>query len=170
MIERRLKLGLVTLVLSLSFAAPVLAGPLEDGQAAYAGGDYATALRLLRPLAAHGRAEAQFFLGLMYMKGEGVPQDYAQAHKWFTLAASQPSAVQQVHDEAVKARDFVATKMTPSRPLWVPAASVAVLIFMVRRWWRSPNMVRWWWRSPNGLWLRAWLRTWKLWLRAWKPK
>jgi hypothetical protein len=91
--------------------------------------DYAGAIRLLRPLAEQGDASAQFFLGLMYMKGEGVPQDHAQAYKWFTLAASQSSVVQQVHDEAVKARDFVATKMTPddghpplpSRPVGVSA-------------------------------------------------
>ena len=37
----------------------VRAGPLEDASAAGGRGDYATALRLLRPLAAQGSAQAQ---------------------------------------------------------------------------------------------------------------
>ncbi len=53
-----------------------VAGPFEDGVAAYKRGDYATALRLWRPLAEQGDADAQFNLGLMYANGEGVPQDY----------------------------------------------------------------------------------------------
>lgn len=44
----RVKAGLVALVLGMSLAAPVAAGPFEDGLAAYEGGDYETALRLLR--------------------------------------------------------------------------------------------------------------------------
>ena len=31
----------------------------------------------------------QFFLGVMYDDGEGVPQDYVQAHMWCNLAASR---------------------------------------------------------------------------------
>ncbi len=55
------------------------AGPLEDSRAAYQRGDYATAMALLRPLAESGHAAAQYGLGLMYVRGDGVPQDYAQA-------------------------------------------------------------------------------------------
>ena len=40
-------------------------------------------------------AQAQFALGLMYYKGEGVPQDYAAAAKWFRRAAEQGDAVAQ---------------------------------------------------------------------------
>jgi TPR repeat protein len=57
----------------LSLAAPVAAGPWEDAAAAYSRGDYATTLRLLRPLANQGDAGAQYNLGLMYAKGDGVP-------------------------------------------------------------------------------------------------
>jgi uncharacterized protein len=56
-----------------------IAGPLEDGQAAYRRGDYATELALLRPLADQGNAVAQTGLGWMYEYGHGVPQDYAEA-------------------------------------------------------------------------------------------
>jgi TPR repeat protein len=47
----------------------VFADPLEDGQAAYNRGDYATALKLLRPLAEQGNATAQNNLGWMYDQG-----------------------------------------------------------------------------------------------------
>ena len=32
---------------------------------------------------------AQYSLGAMYHGGEGVPQDFALAHMWYNLAASQ---------------------------------------------------------------------------------
>ena len=38
------------LILFVCAAGPAVAGPLEDGYAAYNRGDYATALRLWRPL------------------------------------------------------------------------------------------------------------------------
>ena len=59
--------------LLLCVSAPVSAGPFEDGLAADQVGDYAIALRLWRPLANQGHAGAQFSLGAMYRKGEGVP-------------------------------------------------------------------------------------------------
>jgi hypothetical protein len=86
----------VAIVLLLSLAAPVAAGPLEDGRDAYNRGDYATALRLLHPLADQGHAYAQFNLGLMYDYGWGVPQNYAEAVKWFRLAADQGNAGAQI--------------------------------------------------------------------------
>ena len=57
--------------------------------AAYQRGDYATALRLLAPLAEHGNADAQFNLGIIYNKGQGVPQNCAEALLWFRRAADQ---------------------------------------------------------------------------------
>jgi TPR repeat protein len=50
----------------VSLAAPVAAGPFEDAGAAYDKGDYATALRLWRPMAEQGNAAAQFNLGQVY--------------------------------------------------------------------------------------------------------
>jgi TPR repeat protein len=46
-------------------------------------------MRLLKPLATQGRAMAQFNLGVMYAEGQGVPQDYAEALKWYRMAAAQ---------------------------------------------------------------------------------
>jgi TPR repeat protein len=84
--------ALAAIILVLSLSAPVAAGPLDDGGAAYNRGDYATALRLLRPLANQGDAGAQIKLGLMYFWGRGVPQNDAEALKWYRLAADQGNA------------------------------------------------------------------------------
>ena len=40
-------------------------------------------------LAEQGNASAQFNLGVKYYNGEGVPQDYKAAVKWYSLAAEQ---------------------------------------------------------------------------------
>jgi TPR repeat protein len=70
---------LSALVLPIALSAPASAGPFEDGLAAHENGDYARALRLWRPLADQGNADAQRNLGKMYRKGEGVPQDFSEA-------------------------------------------------------------------------------------------
>jgi hypothetical protein len=46
----------------------------------------------LRPLAEQGNALAQLGLGVMYAKGQGVPQDYSQAVVWYRKAAEQGDA------------------------------------------------------------------------------
>ena len=84
------------LLILFAFAAgPVVAGPLEDGDAAYGKGDYATALRLWQPIAEQGDASAQYNLGVMYEKGRGVTQDYAAAMSWYRKAADQVDASAQ---------------------------------------------------------------------------
>jgi len=45
--------------------------------------------------AEQGDADAQYNLGWMYVKGEGVPQNYKTAVKWYTLAAEQGLASAQ---------------------------------------------------------------------------
>jgi TPR repeat protein len=42
-----------------------------------------------------GDAKAQFVLGLKYDTGKGVPQDYAEAAKWYRKAAEQGYAEAQ---------------------------------------------------------------------------
>jgi len=89
--QRRILSGLV-LIGVLACAQPALAGPFEDGLAAYESGDNATAVRLFRPLADQGDARAQFQLGRMYASGHGLPQDHVAAVSWFRLAAEQGNA------------------------------------------------------------------------------
>jgi TPR repeat protein len=86
---RPLKLLVALLIFA---AAPAIAGPLEDGNAAYDRGDHEAALRLWRPLTAQGDADAQYNLGFMYELGIGGPQDYAMAVSWYCRAAEQDHA------------------------------------------------------------------------------
>lgn len=44
------------------------------------------------PLVRQGHADAQFNLGVMYREGKGVPQDYAEAVRWYRLVAEQADA------------------------------------------------------------------------------
>jgi uncharacterized protein len=85
--KQRIRALFVSSVLALSLFGAAVAG--EDGVAAYQRGDYATAMRLFRPLADSGNARAQYNVGLMYAKGQGVPQDHAQAAAWFHKSADQ---------------------------------------------------------------------------------
>jgi hypothetical protein len=59
--------------------------------------------------AKQGKVSAQYNLRLMYAKGQGVPQDYIYAHMWFDIAASSGNK------DALKNRDIVAKRMTPSQ-------------------------------------------------------
>ncbi len=78
-------------VLLVVLAAPAWAG-LNEGVAAYKRGDYETALREMRVLAAQGDAAAQYNLGVMYENGRGVTQADAEAVKWYRKAAAQGHA------------------------------------------------------------------------------
>ena len=49
----------------------------------------------LRKLAEQGDATAQFSVGAAYATGDDVPQDYAEAVRWFSMAAEQGHVVSQ---------------------------------------------------------------------------
>jgi TPR repeat protein len=79
---------LVLAILLLGGAGPALAGT-EAGIEAYNRGDYVAARTAWEPLASGGDAQAQYFLGHLYAKGEGVARDPARALHWFRAAAEQ---------------------------------------------------------------------------------
>jgi|SRR5208282_252611 len=89
----RLTHVLASIILALNFVAPVAAGPLEDGNAAYKRRDYATAMRILRPLANQGDGMAETIVGMMYYFNYGVPLDYVSAHMWFNLGAAHGNSL-----------------------------------------------------------------------------
>jgi uncharacterized protein len=91
-VKQQIKTFVAGGLLALALFGVAMAGPLEDGQAAYQKGGYATALQIFRPLAEHGNASAQSHLGLMHAGGQGVAQDYAQAVAWYRKAADQGDA------------------------------------------------------------------------------
>ena len=71
-----------------------VAGPFQDGQAAFDKGDYLTALKFWLPLANEGNAKAQLQLYSLYIFGDGIPKNDAEALKWLRKAAEhdEPSA------------------------------------------------------------------------------
>ena len=68
---------------------------LKKAWEAYERGYYETAFSQYWRLAEQGYASAQFNLGNMYAKGQGVAQNYPEAVKWYRLAAEQGYASAQ---------------------------------------------------------------------------
>lgn len=98
----------------------------DKGSAAYKGGDYATAHAEFLSAAEQGDSSAQHIIGIMYYKGEGVPQDNVQAYMWLNLAAVKTEALMPGYDDALKERDLVAKEMTP--------ADISTAQRLVREW------------------------------------
>jgi len=76
----------------LLLPAIAVAGQFEDGQDAYSRGDYQAALKVWRPLAEQGNAQAQSRIGWMKWYGVGVKPDVAEAVKWYRKAADHGDA------------------------------------------------------------------------------
>ena len=79
----------LSVTLSLVLAASAVAGSLDDAFTAVQHGDYLTALRLYRQAADQGSANAQYNLGVMCDRAEGMPKDLEQAARWYRKAADQ---------------------------------------------------------------------------------
>jgi hypothetical protein len=71
--------------------------------------DFRAAARWYRRAAEKGLGAAMTNLGLLYVRGLGVPQDYVLGYMWINLAAAGGLA------DAVKARDAVSAHMTPAQ-------------------------------------------------------
>jgi len=80
---------LLILGLSVLCAAVPAWADFQAGMTAHDREDYVTAFREWQPLAEQGDILAQYYLGLLYHKGRGVPQDDGQARKWYGKAAAQ---------------------------------------------------------------------------------
>jgi len=115
--KRARKVAIVALIVALGFVLVVYRTPLwqiaadlvsalgiaesvrgiDAADAAYQNGDFATALRLSRPMADQGDARAQTLVGLIYYNGRGVPRDDPEATRWFRRAADQGDATAQFY-------------------------------------------------------------------------
>ena len=83
-----MRLILLFVILTLSWTGAAYADT-HAGIEAYKRGDYAAAWEAWAPLASAGDSEAQYFLGHLYAKGEGVAQDYGKALILFRSSANQ---------------------------------------------------------------------------------
>ena len=88
------------------------------------------ALKWFQQGADKGPAGAMYYLGNIYNNGNGVRQNYIEAHKWYILAASQAGPRQKGEmatlQMAIENRDALARKMT--------AAQIATSQKMARDW------------------------------------
>ena len=79
---------LIALLAAPGIAVADLETELQLGLEAYEAGDFAAALDVWRPAAEAGSTEAQYYLGVMYARGEGVGQDPEIAFNWYRKAGS----------------------------------------------------------------------------------
>jgi TPR repeat protein len=62
-----------------------------------------------------GNPLAQYGLGNLAAKGQGMRRDYAQAYAWFAIAASRfTDAESDLREQATKSRDDAAAKLNPA--------------------------------------------------------
>ena len=87
----------IALVLSLVCLVVPAWADFQAGMDAKNRGDFAKALREWRPLAEQGDARAQFYLGVLYENGDGVPEDYEKAREWYMKSAAQGEANAQFY-------------------------------------------------------------------------
>ena len=74
--------------LSAAIAQPQ-SGDVRAGINAWAAQNYGEAIRIWRPLADRGDADAQYNLAQAYFLGRGVPQNMVLAEEWYARAARQ---------------------------------------------------------------------------------
>src|SRR5690606_10451302 len=67
----------------------------DVANAAYERGDYHAAFREFMTLALAGDSVAQYNLGSLYYRGQGVPQNHVEAARWYRRAADQGLAEAQ---------------------------------------------------------------------------
>ena len=87
--QKALRHHLFFALFAMLMAGLAWAGPKEDTKAAYVRKDYKLVVKIVNPLAIEGEAWAQRGLADAYILGQGVVQDYAEAAKWYKLAAEQ---------------------------------------------------------------------------------
>ena len=80
---------------ALGTHGPGWSAETQTGFAAHRKDKNSPALEEQKTLAEQGNLEAQIYLASLYRHGNGVPQDYKAAVKWFTRAAEQGHAVAQ---------------------------------------------------------------------------
>lgn len=106
-----LRVALTALLMQMAVAGTAVAASSADALLAYDKRDFATAFAIYRDLAERGDATAQYALGRMYARGEGVPKDADQARYWFGMGRDQGNAL-----KAYNKGDF-ATALQIYRPL-----------------------------------------------------
>lgn len=86
---RRFAFVFTEILLGLCLLTGQVRADFDSGLMAYASGDFDTAAREFSVLAEQGDMEGQYYMGLLYEEGQGVPKRYEDAEKCYTKAARQ---------------------------------------------------------------------------------
>lgn len=110
--------ALLIVAVALGIAPIASADPATDkarmaAVIAHLKGEHAKALQGFRSLAEQGDVPAQEWMGTLYDKGAGVPQDHVRAYMWKSIAAAAVTGPNKA--VYIKIRDDVGKKMTPTQ-------------------------------------------------------
>lgn len=86
----------LAIVLGAVLVLSVQADEIGDARLAFEAGDYEKALSILTTAAERGNDRARFRLGVMYVNGEGVDQDYGKAADWFKRTYEDPWSLMRI--------------------------------------------------------------------------
>jgi predicted aspartyl protease len=104
-------------------ASPDYLAALSAGEAAYNQRDYSTAVSMLQPAAHAGDGLAQYYLGVMTLKGQGVPKNPQLAVEWLSKAATAGYADAQAYMGAFNRRGDLVPKNYPEALRWYMLAA-----------------------------------------------
>jgi uncharacterized protein len=79
---------LLLLLLLTAVATTARADAFAQAARAYARQNYVLSAEILMPLAERGDPRAQAYIGVMYLRGQGVPQNFLVAAYWLHAAAA----------------------------------------------------------------------------------
>lgn len=81
---------IISILFTLLLGSQAVQADFNEGVVAYLTGDYETAYNTMMSLAdTSNDAMAQYWIGVMHLKGQGVEQNYEEAGKWFRRSAEQ---------------------------------------------------------------------------------
>ncbi|BAU48549.1 Sel1 repeat-containing protein [Sulfurifustis variabilis] len=86
------RFGIIAVIASclvLAVTADAGGSPHADALTAYQSADYERAMKLFRPLAEQGDPQAEYYVGRMYEKGQGVEKDNEQMALWYRRSAEK---------------------------------------------------------------------------------
>lgn len=113
--------GIILMVAAIGAAR----ADVESGMQALAREDYSVALNEFTKTARAGDQRAQYQLGLMYANGDGVPQDFAAAAKWFRLAADRGYASAREGLRFLASTGMVPAEAAKGTALYIQLATTA---------------------------------------------
>jgi len=115
---------LLLLILLATFIAPTARADFETDLADTGHTASVQSLHQLRTRAEAGDADAQLNLGGLFFKGQGVTQDYAEAAKWFRMAAVQGQSLAQFNLGMMYATGQGVEKNDTESVQWYRAAAI----------------------------------------------